>query len=408
MADTAERDEQLVTALQPRWVAASLRVNEGVDPLGLQTTTQDRLTPLLLPGVLELSRRARYFSFHTFLLDEYRRRRMPPNLPALSRFIKRREWDLGLAVHRCPRHCGSSPVGARRLANLGSSLGPYPRRESVESDLGGYGLYYRSPLESFGIVAKSGTMLGDEPIPIDLVRVESERAIRLAAAFRAAVENTRYYRRFMWLDEDLPTDVVDEYSEAACLCRLRDYPDERQAVFDAVLGADAPSLSSGASGIPGAAQPEDPALTQRRRSFAHYLSLVAADPEVVANESAYRNALWSPPAPRSPEHAVVSGEWSGLIAKDVWQEGTLLHLGQLLHAGSETDPEFRARALVGGDPSACEGNVDGTTEDRTKTVDRRPHGRAVSRNTPAPRARRHATAGERFVYRGTETGCGAI
>ena len=40
---------------QPRWIAASLNVKEGRDPLGLQTTTQDRLMPRLLPGILELS-----------------------------------------------------------------------------------------------------------------------------------------------------------------------------------------------------------------------------------------------------------------------------------------------------------------------------------------------------------------
>ena len=48
----------------PEWIAASLVLNEGRDPLGLQTTTQDRLMPVLLPGILELTRRARYFSFH--------------------------------------------------------------------------------------------------------------------------------------------------------------------------------------------------------------------------------------------------------------------------------------------------------------------------------------------------------
>jgi len=66
----------------PAWIVASLEVNEGRDPLGLQTTTQDRLMPLLLPGILELSRRARYFSFHAFLLAEYRDRRLP--VPAIS------------------------------------------------------------------------------------------------------------------------------------------------------------------------------------------------------------------------------------------------------------------------------------------------------------------------------------
>src|SRR6478735_4516530 len=81
----------------PRWIAASLNVKEGRDPLGLQTTTQDRLMPRLLPGILELSRRARYFSFHAFLLDKYRTLRMPADGNSLSTFIKAREWEYGLA-----------------------------------------------------------------------------------------------------------------------------------------------------------------------------------------------------------------------------------------------------------------------------------------------------------------------
>jgi hypothetical protein len=42
----------------PLWISASLEAKEGRDPLGLQTTTQDRLMPVLLPGILELTTRA--------------------------------------------------------------------------------------------------------------------------------------------------------------------------------------------------------------------------------------------------------------------------------------------------------------------------------------------------------------
>jgi hypothetical protein len=119
----------------PAWIVASLEVDEGRDPLGLQTTTQDRLMPVLLPGILELSRRARYFSFHAFLLAEYRDRRFQPDGKSLSAFIKRCEWEFGLAVQRCPRGCGSSPVGARRLGGVSLGPGPFPRGESVESAL---------------------------------------------------------------------------------------------------------------------------------------------------------------------------------------------------------------------------------------------------------------------------------
>jgi hypothetical protein len=304
-----------------------LEVKEGRDPLGLQTTTMDRLMPFLLPGILELSRRARYFSFHAFLLAEYRDRRMPAEGKALSTFIKRREWDLGLAVQRCPRHCGSGPVGARKLGGIALGSGPFPRGESVESAFGGYGLYYRSPLVELGIVARAGTLLGEKPIPIDVLR-ETPRAQRLAATFKAAVEHTTYYQRAMLTSDDLSADVIDEYAEVACLCRLRDQLDERAAVHDAVFGTDdatpaktvddALPVTEGL--MPLGLPLSDAGVLQRRCSAGHYLSLVEADPRVVRSEAAYREALWSPPAPRSDRHAAIAGQWSALVAKDVWQE----------------------------------------------------------------------------------------
>jgi hypothetical protein len=317
----------------PAWIAASLELNEGRDPLGLQTTTQDRLMPLLLPGILQLSRRARYFSFHAFLLAEYRDRRLPADSKSLSAFIKRCEWDFGLAVLRCPRDCESSPVGARRLAGVSWGAGPFARGESVESAFGGYGLYYRTPLSEFGIVAKAGTMLGDQPIPIDVL-YNTARACRLAATFKAAVEHTAYYRRYMRTAGELPVEVLDEYAEVACLCQLTDRQDELEAVHDALFGTDPPgSAPTGTrpaeDGRPGATEGANPesghvvtnaGVLQRRRSVGHYLTLVDADPQVVVSEAAYREALWSPPEPRSDSHAVVAGQWAGVIAKDVWQE----------------------------------------------------------------------------------------
>lgn len=328
----------------PAWITASLEVNEGRDPLGLQTTTQDRLMPQLLPGILELSRRARYFSFHAFLLAEYRDRRLPTDSKSLWAFIKRREWEYGLAAQRCPR-CDSSPVGARRLGGLAAGPGPFARGESVESPLGGYGLYYRSPMVELGIVAKAGTLLGGQPIAIDVL-YDTDRARRLAATFKAAVEGTAYYQRAMWTADDLSAEVIDEFAEAACLCRLRDRPDERAAVHDALFGADPPdaglaAVVTGEEGEPSGADDAPPAravipeqgVVQRRRSVGHYLTLIEADPWVVASETAYREALWSPPEPRSDAHAVVAGQWAGLIAKDVWQEAICSAWSEFCRAG---------------------------------------------------------------------------
>lgn len=358
----------------PAWIAPSLEVKEGRDPLGLQTTTQDRLMPLLLPGILELTRRARYFSFYAFLLAEYRDRRLAPDPRSLSEFIKRREWELGLAVLRCPRGCGSSPVGARRLGAQVRSLGPFPRGESVESPFGGYGLYYRTPLADLGIVAKAGTMLGDQPIPVDVL-YDTDRARRLAQTFRAAVEHTAYYQRAMLTSGDLAAETIDEYADAACLCRLRDRPDERAAVHDAMFGEDPPGAAAAADGNRETAGSADRLLAggaahagvvQRRRSVGHYLTLLAADPEVVLSESAYRERLWSPPTSRNDAHALIAGQWAALAAKDVWQEAICSVWSGFCRAGLArtrdlgrglTWDETRAVAsgLIGGPPAMIGG-----------------------------------------------------
>lgn len=59
MTTLADSDAGGLKVPRPAWIKASLEVKEGRDPLGLLTTTQDRLMPALLPGILELSRRAR-------------------------------------------------------------------------------------------------------------------------------------------------------------------------------------------------------------------------------------------------------------------------------------------------------------------------------------------------------------
>lgn len=178
---TLDPDDGTIAVARPRWIGQTLKLGEGQDPLGLQSMTQDRLMPLMLPGILELSQKARYFSFHAFLLDEYRSRKLlPANAAGLSRFIKCCEWDLGLAVIRCPRSCGSSPVGARRLRAADGDAGVIRRGESIETPLGGCGLYYRSPMISLGLVARSGIMLGDRPTPVDVLHSASPRASRLA------------------------------------------------------------------------------------------------------------------------------------------------------------------------------------------------------------------------------------
>ena len=176
----------------PQWIERSVDPSAGADPLGLQTITTDRIIPLVVPGILALSDRARYLSFYAFVVDEARRRKIADQR-SLSHFVKEREYELALAVTLCPRHCGAGPNGALRARPaVNQHKDAFPRGESIDSHLGGYGLYYRSPMRSLGLVAAAGTPYRDEVLPVDVLL--DERADRLAGEVRAPRSPTRSTR----------------------------------------------------------------------------------------------------------------------------------------------------------------------------------------------------------------------
>jgi hypothetical protein len=116
----------------PQWIAADLKIIDGRDPLGLESITINRIVPVLVPGVLALSRRARYLSFHTFLLDHFHRHG-GGSQSELSDFIRKAELDYALAVcavvtvagKRLPRSVAASVPGScslRLLRHFGGTI----------------------------------------------------------------------------------------------------------------------------------------------------------------------------------------------------------------------------------------------------------------------------------------------
>jgi len=293
----------------PLWARSSLRDRVGRDPLGLQTTTQDRLMPLLLPGVLELSRQPRYLSFHVWLLSWYQRERLKLSRSAQELFIRRSEWDLGLAVLACAR-CSSSPVGATRLRGVDRGGNQLPRGLSVKTEYGGYGLYYRSPLEQLGCVSRAGVTLPDGTLREVDVLTSSPRAEALAEAFAAVIEPTQWVADG-WLTrtDPIPREVIEELSALACLCRLPGSDAERDAVHAVLFDVDATD-----------SEPVSVEAQQRRRGFAHYLSQLDGHGEMVSDESSYRRGMSTVPEDAHEVQQHTAGLWAGLVAKDVWQE----------------------------------------------------------------------------------------
>jgi hypothetical protein len=295
---------------EPAWLQPFFRPRPGADPLGQQTITTDRIIGRLIPGVLALSERARYFSFYAWLLGRYRDQARAPTGDVLSRYMKEREYELALAVRLCPRKCGSGPIGGSHATPVYvQTLATFPRRESVESPYGGYGLYYSTPMNQMGLTARAGTLLGEEPIPIDILRPEPH-ARAAAEAFAAAVADTRYVREYMDSADPIPRDVLIEYSERACLCRLDEWTDERAALRRAFFVAPTPEFASDTE--------------RRREAFALYLELAGAERWTESTDDRFRAAIW--PAfrrgaePGSPRARAIGG-WAALAAANYLHDG---------------------------------------------------------------------------------------
>ena len=280
-----------------------------------------RILPILLPGVQVLSRRARLFSLYPFLLDEYRRSEGSPNNEALSDFILWSEFDFAVAVQLCPNGCAAASAGAAGALKAGPAAReararqePVTRQRSVKSNLGGYGLYYRTPLTDLGLVVPRGTAAGGGQTPVDVVSPFG-LGTKLAASYREAVEQTVYYRDYLHGGQPtVPVHVLEELAEVGCLCRLRDYADEQALLRDAFFVAPVPELRA--------------ACDQRRRSFALLLRELELDPRCADDDRAYCAALWkdfeellvAAEAPPPANLAEVLAQWAALVAKEYLQE----------------------------------------------------------------------------------------
>lgn len=198
----------------------------GRDHLGLGSVSSDQILLSLSPSINVLTFHPRYHSFYVFLLDEFWRRERPQRQDALVDFYRPREFIFSVGVHLCDRHEPGDVnriVGGQRVGPLVSRYTPAYQTQwnYIKTDMGGYELYYRSVMAELGLILPAVKGV----VPVDLPTPEGKR---MASAFRQAVQDTEYYRKYFELDDcEIPAEVVLEYGRRACLCQLKqtDTPD---------------------------------------------------------------------------------------------------------------------------------------------------------------------------------------
>ena len=253
------------------------------DDLGVEEVGAGLLRRLI-PGVIQNTPNAGYYSFYPYLLWKWEQLGGSIERKAFIPFYRRHEAGLSVA---CALH---NHRGGVELSGVNGALMSRQRareldagREALDLDshangymdtpLGGYGLFYAVALQDARLVTGGASGLVD--------RV-TEHGAAVARAFAETFEQTTYSRNYFADGREVPAEVLRELGDAVCLCNVPGRSDH-QLVLETFFGE---PLTS-------------PVWEERRQVRVQSLSLLLEfhdqRPEGAADElAAWRRALVDP------------------------------------------------------------------------------------------------------------------
>lgn len=261
----------------------------GLDHLGVQAPCI-ALYGQLLPGITNVTDRARYYSFHPWVVWAFERRYADHSVDEFRRVLRRAECLFALIAIRHARLAGDNDdglhgramVGRDKLLRIeedaeGFSLEDYATLEGAnryfKNKLGGLGQYYFGPLRDLRVL--------DHHEGAGYPGYDEQRGRKLAEAFASAVPEDVFFRVL-----EQPTTTWEELDEleAFCPCKLHENAAEHELLLDLFLARTEPFRGDGG--------------TTRRASLGLMLDLVsqpARDAEYafegLLRGSAYTGAL---------------------------------------------------------------------------------------------------------------------
>lgn len=200
----------------PLWTSGKFKSVSAENDLGLESVGAFLLRRLL-PGIVETTDQAGYYSFYSYLLAKWEDVSESAQLADFVPFFRRQELAYAVACrlheHRADQLAGiQGSLGARRAIrdsedtiDLGSRSQDY-----IDARLGGYSLFYARMLEAVRLT---------KPGAYRLVDRATERGRVLASAFGRAFESTRYFRDYFQTDV-VPVEVLRELGDRVCLCTI--------------------------------------------------------------------------------------------------------------------------------------------------------------------------------------------
>jgi hypothetical protein len=273
------------------WVAPAKPIR-GLDHLGVQGPCI-ALYAQLLPGITNVTDRARYYSFYPWLIRSFEQRYRDHSIDEFRRVLRRAECLFALVAIRHARLAadrdegihGAGMVGRLALLRIPEDVKSFnlddyagidaPNRYFLNK-LGGLGQYYFGPLRDLRVVDYASQ--GDDALP----GYDKVRGAALSDALGAAVPEDDFFRlldkkHIRWSDLDNLSDF--------CPCALQKSRAERSLLLDLFLARSDAYRSSEAD--------------SRRASLALVLDFVSRTSQVkdYSAESVFRAATYTQALP---------------------------------------------------------------------------------------------------------------
>jgi hypothetical protein len=220
----------------PMFTDGVFGVPRAQDDLGVEEVGAGLLRRLI-PGVIQNTPNASYYSFYPYLLWKWEQRGGAIERREFVNFYRRQEAAFAVACALHPHRGGvalngingalTSGVRARELGDGVEALDlDEHARGYMDTRLGGYGLFYAAALQDARLVIAGATGLVD--------RV-TEHGAAVARVFAERFEHTTYAQEYLNDGRYVPTAVLRELGDAVCLCTVPERPDH-QLLLDTFFG----------------------------------------------------------------------------------------------------------------------------------------------------------------------------
>ena len=220
----------------PEWTEQEFKAGGARDDLGIETLGEAILADLL-PGINNQTRRARYYSFWAWALNDFINDPdvQPHTQTKFWEWLRSREDTLILAYlyHNCGGGLAGTTIGASKWRDGSPSVYDVTWKSLELVQGGSYQLYYRGALQEMNIIVRYPDSLHDN--------LSREVGVGLAEAYGEAVSSTDFVRHHLHATQLSRTDIVD-FAQSGCICQVENNEIERQRLIKAFFRYDTPDV----------------------------------------------------------------------------------------------------------------------------------------------------------------------